>query len=96
MQQPQQHQCFDAIKLDRRLELVERDVADIKSAFPRDELGLVNYSGHRQHHTEKDTESVALKDFKRSATKNILLVVISLTFTILGVIAGPIVLRWLF
>lgn len=95
MQQPQQ-QCFDPIQLDRRLERVERDVADIKSAFPRDELGLVNYSGHRQHHTEKETESVALKDFKRSATKNILLGAISLAFTILGVIAGPIVLRWLF
>lgn len=95
MQQPQQ-QCFDAIQLDRRLERVERDVADIKSAFPRDELGLVNYSGHRQHHAEKETESVVLKDFKRSATKNILLGAISLAFTILGVIAGPIVLRWLF
>ena len=95
MQQPQQ-QCFDATQLDRRLERVERDVADIKSAFPRDELGLVNYSGHRQHHTEKEAESVVLKDFKRSATKNILLGAISLAFTILGVIAGPIVLRWLF
>ena len=94
MQQLQR--CADDFHgLHLRVASIERDLEQIKAAFPRDEVGAVDYRGHRGYHAHKIAEGQAMGEYKQEVTKKIVLGVIGLVFTVLGFIAGPAVLRWM-
>ena len=95
MQQLQQRCADDFHGLHLRVASMERDLEQIKAAFPRDDVGAVDYRGHRGYHAQKIAEGQAMGEYKQEVTKKIILGVIGLIFTVLGFIAGPAVLRWL-
>lgn len=37
-------------ELDIRIDMLERDVTNIKRAFPKSSIGEIDYMGHREHH----------------------------------------------
>ena len=92
----QQQRCADDFHgLHLRVASMERDLEQIKAAFPRDDVGAVDYRGHRGYHAQKIAEGQVMGEYKQEVTKKIILGVIGLIFTVLGFIAGPAVLRWL-
>ena len=92
----QQQRCADDFHgLHLRVASIERDLEQIKAAFPRDDVGAVDYRGHRGYHAQKIAEEQTMGEYKQEVTKKIVLGVIGLIFTVLGFIAGPAVLRWL-
>ena len=92
----QQQRCADDFyNLNLRVASIERDIEHIKSAFPKNELGIANFDGHRGYHARKIAEEQIMGEYKQAVTKKILLGSIGLVFTVLGFIAGPTVLRWL-
>ena len=94
--QQQQQRCADDFRgLHLRVASIERDLEQIKTAFPRDDVGAVNYSGHRGYHSERIASSKLLDEYKQGVTKKIVFGVVGLVFTVLGFIAGPALLRWL-
>ena len=74
---------------------IERDIEQFKAAFPKNELGNADFDGHRGYHARKIAEGQAMGEYKQEVTKKIVLGAIGLVFTVLGLIAGPAVLRWL-
>ena len=95
MQQQQQRCADDFHGLHLRVASMERDLEQIKAAFPRDDVGAVDYRGHRGYHAQKIAEGQVMGEYKQEVTKKIILGAIGLVFTVLGFIAGPAVLRWL-
>ena len=78
-----------------RVASIERDIEQIKVAFPKNELGTADFDGHRGYHSRKIAEGQAMGEYKQEVTKKIVLGVIGLVFTVLGFLAGPALLRWI-
>lgn len=95
MQQQQQRCADDFHGLNLRVASIERDIEQVKAAFPKNELGTADFDGHRGYHARKIAEGQVMDEYKQEATKKIILGVIGLVFTVLGFIAGPALLRWL-
>ena len=95
MQQQQQRCADDFHGLHLRVASIERDIEQIKTAFPKNDLGATDFDGHRGYHARKITEGQVLGEYKQEVTKKIVLGAIGLVFTVLGFIAGPALLRWL-
>lgn len=94
MQQPQR--CADDFySLSLRVVSIERDIEQIKAAFPKNDVGTTDFDGHRGYHVRKIAEDQAMGEYKQAVTKKIVLGSIGLVFTVLGFIAGPALLRWL-
>ena len=94
MQQLQR--CADDFHgLHLRVASIERDIEQIKSAFPQNDLGATDFDGHRSYHLRKITEGQVMGEYKQEVTKKIVLGAIGLVFTVLGFIAGPALMRWL-
>lgn len=94
MQQPQR--CADDFySLSLRVVSIERDIEQIKVAFPKNDVGTTDFDGHRGYHVRKIAEDQAMGEYKQAVTKKIVLGSIGLVFTVLGFIAGPALLRWL-
>ena len=93
--QQQQQSAIDLYNLNLRVTCIERDIESIKTAFPKNELGITNFEGHRNYHARKIAEKQAMSEYKQAVTKKIVLGSIGLVFTVLGFIAGPALLRWL-
>lgn len=94
MQQPQR--CADDFySLSLRVVSIERDIEQIKAAFPKNDVGTTDFDGHRGYHVRKIAENQAMGEYKQAVTKKIVLGSIGLVFTVLGFIAGPALLRWL-
>ena len=92
----QQQRCADDFhSLHLRVVSIEREIEQIKAAFPPNDLGLTDFDGHRGYHKRKIAEGQAMGEYKQAATKKIVLGVIGLVFTVLGFVAGPAVLRWI-
>ena len=92
----QQQRCADDFHgLHLRVERIERDIEWLKTAFPRDDVGAVDYRGHRDYHSERIASSKLMDEYKQGVTKKIVFGAIGLVFTVLGFIAGPALLRWL-
>jgi len=92
----QQQRCADDFHgLHLRVASMERDIEQIKAAFPKNDLGATDFDGHRGYHLRKITEGQVLGEYKQEVTKKIVLGAIGLVFTVLGFLAGPAVLRWL-
>ena len=95
MQQLQQRCADDLHGLHLRVASIERDIEHIKTAFPKNDLGATDFDGHRGYHSRKIAEGQIMSEYKQAVTKKILLGSIGLVFTVLGFIAGPVLLRWL-
>ena len=94
--QQQQQRCADELHgLHLRVASIERDIEQIKVAFPKNELGNADFDGHRGYHARKIAEGQVMGEYKQEVTKKIVLGAIGLVFTVLGFIAGPALLRWL-
>lgn len=92
----QQQRCADDFRsLLLRVASIERDIEQIKAAFPRDDVGAINYSGHRGYHSERLASAKLMDEYKQGVTKKIVFGIVGLAFTVLGFIAGPALLRWL-
>jgi hypothetical protein len=92
----QQQRCADDFHgLHLRVASIERDIEQFKTAFPRDDVGAVDYRGHRDYHSERIASSKLLDEYKQGVTKKIVFGAVGLVFTVLGFIAGPALLRWL-
>lgn len=94
----QQQRCaddFHGLHLHLRVASIERDIEQIKAAFPKNDVGATDFDGHRGYHLRKITEGQVMGEYKQEVTKKIVLGVIGLVFTVLGFIAGPAVLRWI-
>ena len=92
----QQQRCADEFHgLHLRVASIERDIEQVKAAFPKNELGNADFDGHRGYHARKIAEGRVMGEYKREVTKKIVLGAIGLVFTVLGFIAGPALLRWL-
>ena len=95
MQQMPQRCADDFHGLHLRVTNIERDIEQIKVAFPKNDVGATDFDGHRGFHTRKIAESQVMDEYKQEVTKKIILGAIGLVFTVLGFIAGPALLRWL-
>ena len=94
--QQQQRRCADDFhSLHLRVVSIERDIEHIKTAFPKNELGTADFDGHRGYHSRKIAEGQSMGEYKQEVTKKIVLGAIGLMFTVLGVIVGPALMRWL-
>ena len=94
--QQQQRRCADDFTwLHLRVASIEREIEQIKAAFPQNDLGFADFDGHRGYHKSKIAEGRAMGEYKQAVTKKIVLGVIGLVFTVLGFIAGPVLLRWM-
>lgn len=92
----QQRRCADDFhSLNLRVASIERDIEQVKAAFPKNELGTADFDGHRGYHARKIAEGQVMGEYKQEVTKKIVLGAIGLVFTVLGFIAGPAVLRWI-
>ena len=92
----QQQRCADDFRgLHLRVASIERDLDQMKAAFPVNDLGATDFDGHRGYHTRKIAEGQVMDEYKQEVTKKIILGAIGLVFTVLGFIAGPALLRWL-
>lgn len=92
----QQQRCADDFhSLNLRVASIERDIEQVKAAFPKNELGTADFDGHRGYHARKIAEGQIMGEYKQEVTKKIVLGAIGLVFTVLGFIAGPALLRWL-
>ena len=92
----QQQRCADDFySLNLRVASIERDIEQIKVAFPKNDVGATDFDGHRGYHSRKIAEDQAMGEYKQEVTKKIVLGAIGLVFTVLGFIAGPALLRWL-
>ena len=96
MQQQRQQRCIDDCRsLHLRVASIERDIVQIKTAFPPNDVGSTDFDGHRGYHSRKIAEGRVMGEYKQAVTKKIVLGVIGLVFTVLGFVAGPAVLRWI-
>ena len=95
MRQQQQRCADDFHGLHLRVVSMERDIEQIKAAFPKNDLGATDFDGHRGYHLRKITEGQVMGEYKQEVTKKIVLGVIGLVFTVLGFIAGPAMVRWI-
>lgn len=95
MQQQQRRFADDFLGLQLRVASIEREIEQIKAAFPPNDLGFTDFDGHRGYHKSKIAEGQAMGEYKQAVTKKIVLGVIGLVFTVLGFIAGPALLRWM-
>ena len=92
----QLRRCADDFRgLHLRVASMERDIEQIKAAFPKNDVGATDFDGHRGYHLRKITEGKVMGEYKQEVTKKIVLGVIGLVFTVLGFIAGPALMRWL-
>lgn len=57
--------------LTERIEAVEREIADIKTAFLKDDLGRPDYNGHRLATKEHQQAKEAMGELKKSAANRI-------------------------
>ena len=93
---PQPQRYTDEIHgLHLRVASIERDIEHVKAAFPKNDLGATDFDGHRGYHSRKIAEGQVMGEYKQEVTKKIVLGAIGLVFTVLGVIAGPALMRWL-
>jgi hypothetical protein len=72
--------------LNDRLNLVEHKLTYVSTAFPQNDLGKPDYDGHRKAHIELIDQAKVIENYKVTATKKVLTVIISVVFT-LGVTA---------
>ena len=92
----QQQRCADDFHdLHLRVASIERDIEQIKAAFPKNDLGATDFDGHRVFHARKIAEGQVMDEYKQEVTKKIVLGAIGLMFTVLGFVAGPALMRWL-
>lgn len=82
-------QCSEDVKdINQRLDRVEHDIAQIKTAFLRNDLGAEDYDGHRNDHRvrvkQAEKKAEAMDEFTQSVTKRIIFGAIGLAFTIFG------------
>ena len=87
-------QCSDDLRdLNLRMAAVESDVAQLKTAFPHNDLGREDYDGHRKdHHTRMkaaEEDARAMAELKNAATKRLLVGAIGLAITVIGFGIGP-------
>lgn len=55
-----------------RLHLLEVRIERLESAFPLDELGKPAFDGHRGYHTDKNESARTLREYQKTATKNVI------------------------
>jgi hypothetical protein len=87
-------QCSDDLRdLNLRMAAVESDVAQLKTAFPHNDLGREDYDGHRKDHYTRtkaaEDDARALAELKNAATKRLLVGAIGLAITVIGLGLGP-------
>lgn len=87
-------QCSDDLRdLHLRMAAVESDVAQLKTAFPHNDLGREDYDGHRKDHYQRlraaEDDARALAELKNAATKRLLVGAIGLAITVIGLGLGP-------
>ena len=87
-------QCSDDLRdLSLRMAAVESDVAQLKTAFPHNDLGREDYDGHRKDHYKRtkaaEEDARALAELKNAATKRLLVGAIGLAITVIGLGLGP-------
>ena len=65
MQQQQQQRCADDFhSLNLRVASIERDIEQIKVAFPKNDVGATDFDGHRGYHARKIAESQVMDEYK--------------------------------
>lgn len=67
-----------------RIEAVEREIADIKTAFLKDDLGRPDYNGHRLATKEHQQAKEAMGDLKKSAANRIVNAVLGGALSLIG------------
>jgi outer membrane murein-binding lipoprotein Lpp len=87
-------QCSDDLRdLNLRVAAVESDVAQLKTAFPHNDLGREDYDGHRKDHYHRtkaaEEDARAMSELKNAATKRLLVGAIGLAITVIGFGLGP-------
>ena len=90
-------QCSDDVRdINIRLGRVEQDIAAIKTAFLRNDLGVEDYDGHRLDHRtiekeeeKAEKEAAVFTDFKYEATKKIIFAVLAVLTAVFTAGVGP-------
>lgn len=70
--------------LTERIEAVEREIADIKTAFLKDDLGRPDYNGHRLATKEHQQAKEAMGELKKSAANRIVNAVLGGVLSLIG------------
>ena len=66
-----------AATIHEEIEAIKRKLILIDSAFLRDDLAAVNYTGHRFDHLEKARSNLLISEYKASGTKVIIGIIIT-------------------
>lgn len=88
--QGERHETPDEIGIERKLDLILAEVKHMRSAFPKDEDGEVDYEGHRKYHESliraAEAQAEFWSDLKKEVAKKgiIALIVIVLGLLWLG------------
>lgn len=67
-----------------RLEAAEHSISRIREGFPKNDLGLPDYDGHRTDHKVRMAEAKVVEGYKRDATKRIIDILIGGVAVIFG------------
>ena len=67
-----------------RLTSIDAQLNRLHTAFLLNDLGAPDYDGHRRDHAERIRQAAKLEDYKRTATKKIISVVLGVILTAAG------------
>lgn len=62
----------DLVEFNNRVQRLEHSTDRMKEAFPKNDLGLPNYDGHRTSHVKSEEQEKVVEGYKRDATKTVL------------------------
>ena len=66
-----QHETPEELTIEKKLDLILAEVKHMRSAFPKDAEGDVDYDGHRKYHEQLIATAKAQEDFWRDLKKDV-------------------------
>lgn len=76
--------CDDIFNVSNRLHILELKVDNLQQAFLKNDVGGMDFDGHRRYHEERIAQAGKLDEYKHEATKKIIGVVLGLAITAAG------------
>ena len=69
--QGERHETPEELTIEKKLDLILAEVKHMRSAFPKDEEGDVDYEGHRKYHESLIRAAEAQEEFWRDLKREV-------------------------